>query len=455
MNKVKERLVVVGGSAGGPSAAAKASRVNPDLEIIMYEQGPFVSYGAWETPYYIGDVVKEQRKLIARTPEQFKAQNVDVRLFHKVTQIDPENKKIEVFNIKESKSEWIHYDKLVVATGARSRKFNIPGNDAKNIFSLKDLKDGITIKDYIDKTNPKKGVIIGAGLIGLEMSEAFRDRGIETYLISLYNLPVASILEPEIAQKVLNEIEEKGVKFIPNAKTEAFKVSQDGLALGVETNQGEFDADIVLTSIGVIPNVELAKNAGIKLGDTGAIHTDMAQRTNIDDIFAAGDCCEVFNLVSQSYVFTPLGDIANKQGRTAGENAAGGHALFYGVVGSSAFKVFDLEVAFTGLNERMAKAAGFDVGTHFIRAESKVGYMPGSQRMMIKYIFDKKSSRLLGAQMVGKEGVARRINTLAAALHFKATLDDISRFDLAYAPPFSAPYDPVLIAAEQSMKKMG
>jgi NADPH-dependent 2,4-dienoyl-CoA reductase/sulfur reductase-like enzyme len=211
---------------------------------------------------------------------------------------------------------------------------------------------------------------------------------------------------------------------------------------------------MVLMAIGVIPNVDIAKEAGAELGKTGAIRTDTAQRTNLTDIYTAGDCCEVFNLVSQDWVYTPLGDIANKQGRVAGENAAGGKVNFPGVVGSAAFKVFELEVAFTGLGTETARKYGFDVDSQIIEAESKVGYMPGAKRILIKLIFDRNDGRLLGAQMAGKEGVARRINALAVALHQKMTVDEIARLDFAYAPPFSAPFDPILIAAEQAAKKI-
>jgi NADPH-dependent 2,4-dienoyl-CoA reductase/sulfur reductase-like enzyme len=211
---------------------------------------------------------------------------------------------------------------------------------------------------------------------------------------------------------------------------------------------------MVLMALGVIPNVELAKEAGIELGKTGAIRTDETQSTNLKDIYTAGDCCEVFNLVSKDWVHTPLGDIANKQGRVAGENAAGGKAIFSGVVGSAAFKVFELEVAFTGLGMEVARKYGFDVDSQIIEAESKVGYMPGSKGMLIKLIFDRKNGRVLGAQMAGKEGVARRINSLAVALHQNMTIDEIARLDFAYAPPFSSTLDPILIAAEQATKKV-
>ncbi|MGQ9777766.1 MAG: FAD-dependent oxidoreductase [Thermodesulfobacteriota bacterium] len=392
--------------------------------------------------------------MVVRTPQEFKEkQDIEVRTEHRVTRIDPKGKKLEVLDLSKSETQWFAYDKLILATGARSRRLNIPGSDAQNIFTLKDLQDGIRIRNFIDEKRPRHVVIIGGGFIGLEMCEAFRLRGLETYLFCRRDLP-ASNLEREISERILKELEENGVIFQANHEPLAFNLNGKNEVTSVETNRGKFQADMVLMAIGVVPNVEMAREAGIIIGKTGAIQTDSAQKTNIENIYAAGDCCEVFNLVSQDWVHTPLGDIANKQGRVAGENAAGGNATFLGVVGSAAFKVFELEVAFTGLSTEVAKKYGFDVGSQVIEAESKVGYMPGSKRMIIKLIFDRRDGRLLGAQMAGREGVARRINTLAVALHQKMTVDEIARLDFAYAPPFSAPFDPILIAAEQANKKI-
>jgi NADPH-dependent 2,4-dienoyl-CoA reductase/sulfur reductase-like enzyme len=261
-------------------------------------------------------------------------------------------------------------------------------------------------------------------------------------------------LEREISEKILKELEENGVHFLAYHEPVAFQMNSNGEVTSFETTRGNFPVDIVLMATGVIPNVEIAKEAGIELGKTGAIRTDKAQRTNLADIHVAGDCCEVFNLVSQDWVHTPLGDIANKQGRVAGENAAGGKASFSGVIGSAAFKVFELEVAFTGLGTQAAQRYGFGVDSQIIEAESKVGYMPGAKRMLIKLIFDRRSGRLFGAQMAGKEGVARRINVLAVAVHQKMSVDEIARLDFAYAPPFSPPLDPILIAGEQAARKI-
>jgi len=391
---------------------------------------------------------------VVRTPRQFKEiQDIEVRTEHRVTKIDPEEKKVEVVNLSKSEAQWFPYDKLIIATGARSRRLNLPGSNAKNIFTLKDLQDGIRIKNYIDERKPGRVAVLGGGFIGLEMCEAFRLRNIETHIFCRRDLPGGN-LEREISEKILKELEENGVHFFGQHEPIGFKTNSEGEVTTFETHQAGYQVDMVLMALGVIPNVEMAKEAGIELGRTGAIRTDSTQMTNLADTYVAGDCCEVFNLVSQDWVHTPLGDIANKQGRVAGENAAGGKATFSGVVGSAAFKVFELEVAFTGLGTRVARQYGFDVDSQIIEAESKVGYMPGSKRMLIKLIFDRRSGRLLGGQMAGKEGVARRINALAVAVHQQMSVDDIARLDFAYAPPFSAPFDPILIAAEQAGKKI-
>jgi NADPH-dependent 2,4-dienoyl-CoA reductase/sulfur reductase-like enzyme len=380
-------------------------------------------------------------------------QDIDVKTEHRVTKIDPKGQRIEVVDLVRSENQWVSYDKLIIATGARSRRLNLPGSNAKNIFTLKDLQDGIRIRNYIDERKPRSVAILGGGFIALEMCEAFRLRNIETHVFCRRDLPAGN-LEREISEKILKELQENGIYFLTQHEPAGFKTNANGEVTTFETYKASYLVDMVLMAVGVIPNVDLAKEAGIELGKTGAIRADKTQRTNWADIFAAGDCCETFNLVSQDWVHAPLGDIANKLGRVAGENAAGGKATFSGVVGSAAFKVFELEVAFTGLGSEAARKYGFDVHSQVIEAESKVGYMPGSKPMLIKLIFDQRTGRLLGAQMAGREGVARRINALAVALHQKMTIDEIARLDFAYAPPFSAPFDPILIAAEQAAKKL-
>jgi NADPH-dependent 2,4-dienoyl-CoA reductase/sulfur reductase-like enzyme len=398
--------------------------------------------------------VKDQKKLVVRTPQQFKEmQDIDVKTGHRVTKIDPMEKRIEVVDLSKSETQWYPYDKLIVATGAHSRRLNLPGSNASNIFTLKDLQDGIRIRNYIDEKKPGRVAILGGGFIALEMCEAFRLRDLETFVFCRKDLPAGN-LEREISETILKELQENGVHFLTHHEPADFKTNGKDEVMTFETHKASYRVDMVLMALGVIPNAELTKETGVELGKTGAIKTDFTQRTNLADIYAAGDCCEVFNLVSQDWVHTPLGDIANKQGRVAGENAAGGESVFRGVVGSAAFKVFELEVAFTGLGTEAARKYGFDVDSQLIEAESKVGYMPGSKRMLIKLIFDRRNGRILGAQMAGKEGVARRINALAVTLHQKMTIDEISRLDFAYAPPFSGTLDPILIAAEQAAKKI-
>jgi len=391
---------------------------------------------------------------VVRTAQQFKEmQDIDVKTGHRVTKIDPKEKKIEVLNLSRSETQRFSYDKLIVATGARSKRLNLPGSTGRNIFTLKDLQDGIRIKNYIDERKPGRVAILGGGFIALEMCEAFRLRNIETHVFCRRDLPAGN-LEREISETILKELQGNGVYFHTQHEPAGFKANSMGEVTTFETHKASYRVDMVLMAVGVIPNVELAKEAGIELGKTGAIRTDKSQKTNLADTYAAGDCCEVFNLVSQDWMYTPLGDIANKQGRVAGDNAAGKKAVFHGVVGSAAFKVFELEVAFTGLGTQVAQKYGFDVDSQLIEAESKVGYMPGSKRILIKLIFDRRSGRVLGAQMAGKEGVARRINALAVALHQNMTIDEISRLDFAYAPPFSGTLDPILIAAEQAAKRL-
>lgn len=262
--------------------------------------------------------------MVVRTPQQFKEmQGIEVKTEHRVTKIDSKMKRIEVVNLIQSETEWVPYDKLIIATGARSRRLSIPGNNAPNLFTLKDLQDGIHIRNYVDEKRPNQVAVLGGGFIGLEMCEAFRLRDMETFLFCRRDLPAGN-LEREISEKILKELEENGVHFLAHQEPLAFKQNSKGEVISLETNQGQFPADMVLMAIGVIPNVEIAREAGVEIGQTGAIRTNTFQKTNLTDIFTAGDCCEVFNLVSQDWVHTPLGDIANKQGRVAGENASGG-----------------------------------------------------------------------------------------------------------------------------------
>jgi NADPH-dependent 2,4-dienoyl-CoA reductase/sulfur reductase-like enzyme len=389
-----------------------------------------------------------------RSPEEFKEkQGIDVFLKHRVNRVDPNAKQVEVEHLEKGEKRTVGYDKLVLASGARSRCLGLPGEEAENLFTLKDLQDAIRLKQYIDRRQPNRVGILGSGYIGLEMAEAFRLRDLETTVFYRGTLPV-SHLEPEISEHILKELEDNGVRFLGEHKPVALNTDGGSEIVSVETSKGQYPADLVLSALGVVPNVEIARDAGVRLGKTGAVWTDEGQRTDQPDIYAAGDCCEVHHQVLEDSVFMPLGDVANKQGRVAGENAAGGRATFDGVVGSQCFQVFSLEVAATGITERVARDKGMDVGVQKIEASSKVHYMPGAQPLFLKIVFEKPSGRLLGGHMVGREGVARRINTLAVAVQSRLTVEALSRMDFAYAPQFSAPFDPILIAAEQALKKL-
>jgi len=391
---------------------------------------------------------------VVRRPEEFREkQGIDVFLRHRVNRLDPKAKQIEVEDLEKGEKRSVGYDKLVLASGARSRRLGLPGEEAENLFTLKDLEDAIRLKQYVYRRQPNRVGILGSGYIGLEMAEAFRLRGLETTVFYRGTHPV-SHLEPEISEHVLKELEANGVRFLGEHKPVALTTEGEGEIVSIETTKGQYPVDLVLTAFGVVPNVEIARDAGIRLGKTGAVWTDEGQRTDHPDIYAGGDCCEVHHQILEDSIFMPLGDVANKQGRVAGENAAGGKATFDGVVGSQCFQVFSLEVAATGITERVAREKGMDIGIQKIEASSKVHYMPGAKPLLLKIVFERPSGRLLGGHMVGREGVARRINTLAVAVQSRLTVQALSRMDFAYAPQFSAPFDPILIAAEQALKKL-
>ena len=389
-----------------------------------------------------------------RSPEEFKEkQGIDVYLRHRVNRLDALAKQVEVEDLEKGEKEVLDFEKAVLAPGARSRRLGIPAEEAANSFTLKDLGDAIRLKQYIDSRRPTRVGIIGSGYIALEMAEAFRERGLETTIFYRGTRPV-SHLEPEIGERVLEELEDNDVRFLPEQQPVAFHTKGGEEIVELETSKGRYPVDLVLSALGVVPNAEIAGEAGLRLGKTGAIWTDAWQKTDHPDIYAAGDCCEVHHQVLEDAVYMPLGDVANKQGRVAGENAAGGEATFDGVIGSTCFQVFSLEVAVTGLTEKTARDKGLDVAVQKVEASSKVHYMPGAKPLLLKIVFERPSGRLLGGHMVGREGVARRINTLAVAVQSRMTVEALSRMDFAYAPQFSAPFDPILIAAEQALKKL-
>jgi len=449
---MSERLIVIGGCAAGMSAASKARRVNPDLEIVVYERTGFVSYGECGLPYYVSGVVDDYNKLLVRTPEQFAERGIGVHLHHEVTEIVPENRRLRVTNLDNGESWYEHYDRLVITTGGRP--ILLPGfsqGDQSGVFVMRAMEDGIAIREFIRRESPKRAVIVGAGYIGLEMAESFHVLGLETTVIGRPP-QVLKLFDSDVAKLVQEELEGKGIRLSLGDEVKALEGDAQGRVRRVISSKGVFEADLVLLALGVRPNVALAREAGVALGETGAVATDTQMRTNLPDVFAAGDCAEAYHLITGRGAYIPLGTTANKQGRVAGTNAGGGHAEFSGIVGTAITKVFDLYAALTGLSEKEARALGYAVESTTIKASSRAHYYPGGGPMHVKLVVEEGSGRLLGGQIVGGEGAGPRIDVLATALHQEMTVEELSRLDLAYVPPMAPVWDPLLVAANVALK---
>ncbi len=432
------KIIVIGAVAAGTAAAAKARRNSEDAEIVVYEKDRFISYSGCGMPYHIGGVVENAEELTPRDPAFFKGKyNVDILTRHEVLALSPSNKCVTVKNLETGEVSEDHYDKLVIATGARASVPPIKGADGAHVFTLRSIGDMLRIKAFIRENRPKSAAIIGTGFIGLEMCENLKALGIEVSLIE--KLPqVTPGLDADMAAYAQDHIEKSGVPVLTNASVS--EITDVGVSLA---DGREIPADMVLVSAGIRPNTELAAAAGIALGASGAIRVDAGMRTNIPDIYACGDCIEHFHLVTGKPVWRPLGSTANKTGRIAGDSVTGGDLEFRGVLGTGIFRVFDLTVAQTGLSEREARALGFDVAVcHNIKPD-KPEYMHGRE-MVIKGIADNKTGRLLGAQIVGFDGVDKRLDVFVTAISFGAKAEDLVHLDLAYAPPYATTKDPVM-----------
>ncbi len=450
----KLRIVVVGGLAAGPSAAAKAVRTNPKAEVTMFEASETISYGICETPYAISGVIQDESKLLVYTPQRLQDEKgIQVKTLHRVEKIQPTKKALTVRDIKNQTVQQYEYDRLILATGARTKRLNIKGEDSRNVFHLHTREDALSIINYIKTEKPKTAVIIGGGYVGMEMCEALRLKGLEVTLIHRHRLPMSS-LEQETSERILVELEKNGVQFVSNARVEGFQINKENKVKFVFTNRGSYESDLVIIAIGVEPNVELAKTAKVRIGKLGGIITDERQQTNVDGIYAAGDCCEVKNIVSGKNMYVPLATVASRAAWVTGENAAGGRATFKGAIRAMAVKVFDLKIATVGLHSEEAREAGFQVVKETVTTNSRVAAMPGNSKIMVTLILDQRTKRLLGANVTGCEGAAMRANTLGVAIQHRMTLDDISRFDMIYAPPFAPLWDPILVAANQAKKKL-
>ncbi|GAA0580056.1 FAD-dependent oxidoreductase [Actinomadura livida] len=447
----RERLLVIGGDAAGMSAASQARRRRGagELEILVVERGHHVSYSACGIPYYVGGVVDELDKLIARTPAEFRERDIDVMMRTEAVEIDLDRGRVRVRDLDGGGERWEPYDHLMIATGAVPTRPRLPGADAKGVHGVQILDDGVAIRRAVVDDGARRAVVVGGGYIGLEMAEAMVMRGLEVSLVDLADQPMQT-LDPDMGALVADAIRDVGVQLHLGEPVEGFDTSPDGRVTAVRTGSRTLPADIVVLGLGVKPASGLARDAGIEVGPTGGIVTDRRMRTRTERVWAAGDCVESRHLVSGGPVAIPLGTHANKQGRVAGINLGGGYATFPGVAGTAVSKICRVEVARTGLSEREAAAAGFETLSAVVKSTTRAGYHPGATEMRTKLIVERRTGRLLGAQIVGEENAAKRVDGLAIALWNGMTVEEMTGLDLGYAPPFAPTWDPVLIAARKA-----
>jgi NADPH-dependent 2,4-dienoyl-CoA reductase/sulfur reductase-like enzyme len=441
-----KRLIVIGGVAAGMSAAAKARRTDPSIDIAVYTDEEYISYAGCGLPYFISGTIKTKDKLIARSVEDFSKQNISVKMFSKVASIEPENRRVLVTNTKDKTDFEDKYDRLVIATGARALVPDLKGIEKKGIFKLRTINDSLEIKEYLNERQPQRIAIIGGGYIGLEMVESFVNKGCRVSLIERAPHIIPN-MDEDMAVMLSNYLESKDVDVHVGEAVKGF--TGDDYVKSVVTDKGEIPADFVLLSIGVLPNSEIASDCGIRVGARNAILVDKKMTTSIPNIYAAGDCATASHLISGKDVYIPLGTTANKQGRIAGENAAGGDAIFNGIIGTGIARIMEMEVSRTGLCEKECREAGIEYESRKIKSRTAAHYCPTSGEINLKLTADKKTERLIGAQIVGFQGSAARIDMLAAAITSGATISRMKDMDLAYSPPFSPVWDPVLVALNQ------
>jgi len=439
-----ERLVVIGGDASGMTAASLAKKMRPDLEVVALEKGPWTSYSACGIPYVIGGDVDSIEELVVRSPEQHRANGIDARAMQEATAIDLDAREVEVRDLDAGRTYRLGFDQLLVATGATPRRPPVPGFLHEKVHGVQTLDDGAHLMRHAKAIGADRVVVVGAGYIGLEIAEAFVKRGATVTVIEREPEVLPATMDPEMGAAVRKAMEGHGIDVHTGDGVEGF----DGRA--VQTASGPIAADLVVLGLGVTPNSTLANEAGIALGAHDAIAVDFRQRTSADGVWAAGDCCESFHLVSQRKVHVALGTVANKQGRVVGINVGGGYATFPGVVGTAVTKLCNTEIARTGLNEREAAQVGFGYVVGRIESTTRAGYFPGTKPISVKILAQPGGGELLGAQIVGEEGAAKRIDVVATALTARFTVEDLLHLDLSYAPPFAPVWDPVLMAARKA-----
>lgn len=446
-----QTIIIIGGVAAGMSAAAAAKRINTNLNVIVFEKGDYISYGACGLPYFISGLIQDINKLIILTPEKAISQKgIDIRIKHEVISIDIRNKKIKVNNLNKANVEEYNYDKLIIATGATPVKPDIKGINNERIFYLRNLYDGIKLKKFISDNAPRHVVIIGEGHIGLEMAESFKLCGIKDIYIIAQRPHLCWWLDKDMSEIIEKKLLNEGIKIIKHATVDS--IEQQGNNLMLQVGGEKIKTDFVFISRGMQPNTQLAKEAGLKLGMRGAIEVNNFMETSCPDIYAAGDCATVYNLVERRIMYMPRGTTANKQGRYAGMNAAGGKFEFKGITAAMAFKVFNLEISRVGIWDEEAERKNIRYKSMVIKSITRASYYPGGGEMFIKLTADSNTKRLLGAQIIGAEGASKRIDIISVALYNEMTIDDMRNIDFCYSPPFGPVWEPVHIAINELYK---
>ncbi len=439
------KVVIVGGVAGGATAAARIRRLDEQAEIVVFERSGFISYANCGLPYYIGGVIENESDLTLQTPDSFwKRFRVSMKVRHEVTAIHPENKTVTVRNLENGAVFDESYDKLLLSPGARPIKPDFEGIDSDKIFTLRTVEDTLAIKEYLTEKQPESAVVVGGGFIGLEMAENLRGLGVAVTLVEAANQLMAPF-DSDMAAMIHAEVRKQKVTLLLGHKVEGFEGTGAGIQVRLQ-NADPLYADMVIMAIGVTPETTLAREAGLELGMKGSILVNEKMETSIPDIYAAGDAVQIKNFVTGADTLISLAGPANKQGRIAADNICGGHSRYTGGQGSSVVKLFDMTAAATGINEKTAKSQGIEADKVILSPMSHAGYYPGGQIMTMKLLFEKETYRILGAQIVGFHGVDKRIDVLATALRAGMKAYELADLDLAYAPPYSSAKDPVNMA---------
>ena len=439
------KVVIVGGVAGGATAAARIRRLDEQAEIVVFERSGFISYANCGLPYYIGGVIEDPEELTLQTPESFFSRfRVSMRVRHEVTAIHPDKKAVSVTNLETGEVFEESYDKLILSPGAKPTQPRLPGVGLNKLFTLRTVEDTFRIKAYISENHPKSAVLAGGGFISLELAENLRELGMEVTIVQRPK-QLMNPFDPDMAAFIHSEMRRHGVKLALGHTVEGFEEKDGGVDVLLK-DEAPLHADMVVLAIGVSPDTQLAQDAGLELGVKGSIVVNDRMETSVPDIYAVGDAVQVKHFVTGQDVLLSLAGPANKQGRIAADNICGGDSHYTGSQGSSVIKVFDMTAATTGVNETNAKKAGLDVDTVILSPMSHAGYYPGGKVMTMKVVFEKETYRLLGAQIVGYEGVDKRIDVLATAIRAGLKATELKDLDLAYAPPYSSAKDPVNMA---------